>query len=217
MDRRWQNCRYLAALAVLAVVLASGCNMFKMAVYLIQGTDQNAEFAGLRGKKVVVVCSSPASLTWSNASAGKQLAQQIGRLLETNDRKIIVIDQQKVATWMDENTWQQPTEVGKALGADMVLGVDLASFSILNGQTLYQGKAIVSFKVFDLKDKDRVVFEKVLPETSYPPSSGVPIGDRPEAEFRREFVGMLADQVGRHFYAHDAHADIGLDAKAGLR
>ena len=35
-----------------------------------------------------------------------------------------------------------------------------------------------------------------------------------EIEFRREFIGLLADQVGRHFYAHDRYADFASDAKA---
>ena len=35
-----------------------------------------------------------------------------------------------------------------------------------------------------------------------------------EAEFRREFVAVLADQIARHFYAHDPYADLAQDAAA---
>jgi hypothetical protein len=59
-----------------------------------------------------------------------------------------------------------------------------------------------------------MVFEKTLPQTVYPPNSGVPTSERQEAEFRRAFVKVLADQIARHFYAHDPNADLAQDALA---
>ena len=42
--------------------------------------------------------------------------------------------------------WEEYVEVGKAMKADMVVGVELEKFSIYQAQTLYQGKANASVR-----------------------------------------------------------------------
>ena len=151
---------------------------------------------------------------YSNSNVGRELAMQVSALLEQKVPKIKMVDQRKIAKWADENQWEEYVEVGKAVKADMVVAVDLENFSIYQGQTLYQGKANATIRVYDCKDGHKMVFEKILPQTVYPPSSGVPTSTRPEAEFRRAFVMVLADQIARHFYAHDPYADMNQDTSA---
>ncbi|GAF68683.1 unnamed protein product, partial [marine sediment metagenome] len=178
----------------------------------------DAEYDGLEGKKVVVVARPLVELKYRNTSAAKDLARQLSILLRENVSKIEVIDQRKVAEWTDANVWDEYTEIGEALEADMVVGIDLQDFTIYKGQTLYQGKASVVLAVYDCTDLfdnaagSQPVFEKELPQAVYPPNTAIPTSEKPEVEFRREFVRVLADQIGRHFYAHDAHADYALDA-----
>ena len=221
MDRRSLRYGTLAAsaLTVLAVISAGGCRSMMTTVgYLFNGTDQEAEFPGLKEKKVAIVCRPLVALQYRNAGAAQELAQQIGTLLKANVPKIKIIDQQKVAAWADENSWDEYTEVGRAMKADMVVGVDLTAFNVFEGQTLYRGKANAALKVYDLsKEKgSQLVFHKTLPQSLYPPNIAIPVSDKQESDFRTEFVGVLAEQIGRHFYAHDAYADIGQDARAGL-
>jgi hypothetical protein len=215
MDRPSLRYGYLAILLALAAggLAQSGCrNALVTAMVLARGTDLPAEYAGLRGKEVVVVCRPLADLKYRDTSVAKDLARQLSVLLQHRVPKIKVVDQRKVAQWLDENTWEEYTEIGKALDAEMVVGVDLQDFSIYQGQTLYQGKATVALKVYDCKGGSQPVFEKDLPQAVYPPSTGIPTSEKAEAEFRREFVRVLAEQIGRHFYAHDAYADYALDA-----
>lgn len=217
MDRPSVRCgTVLAVLFGLAACWpAMGCrSVMTTAAYLFNGTNVEADFAGLKGKTVAVVCRPLVSLQYRNSNAARDLAQQITLLLQENVPKIKTVDQRKVAKWTDENTWEEFSEVGKAMKADMVVGVDLEEFSIYQGQTLYQGKANATVRVYDCKDGHKMVFEKILPQSVYPPSSGVPTSTRPEAEFRRGFVKVLADQIARHFYAHDPYADIAQDASA---
>ena len=216
MDRPSVRYRMVLALALAAAAMpAIGCvSVLETAVFLIKGTDVDPDFAGLKGKKVAVVCRPLVTLQYNNANAARDLAQQVTLLLQQQVPKIQVIEQRKVAKWTDENTWEEYPEVGKALKADMVVGIDLESFSIFQGQTLYQGKANATVRVYDCKNGGKMVFEKILPQSVYPPNSGVPTSDRLEAEFRREFVAVLADQIARHFYAHDPHADLAQDATA---
>jgi hypothetical protein len=106
---------------------------------------------------------------------------------------------------MDNNSWEEYAEVGRALGADLVLGIDLEGFRIYEGQTLYQGKANLAVKVYDCHTGELVV-DKQLPRSVYPPNSQIPTDELQEADFRRKFVAELAGQIGRHFYPHDPHA-----------
>ena len=219
MDRRRIGLGSLAAamLAAAMLALASGCVQLATTVaYSIKGTGTDVEFPGLKGKTVVVVCRPLASLQFGDVGASKAVANRVASLLKKNGSKIKVVSQQKVAEWTDENMWNEYPDVGKALGADMVVGIDLTSFSTYQGPTLYQGKATASIKVFDLKDDNKVVFEKDLPQTLYPPNIGIPIPEKSEADFRREFTAYLAGQIARHFYSYDSEDDFALDAQGGL-
>ena len=197
----------------LGILPAVGCQSLMLtAIYLFQGMDVDPDFAKLKEKKVVVVCRPAATLQYRNANIGRDLAQQVTDLLQKNVPKIKTVDQRKVAKWTDENTWEEYPEVGKALKAEMVVGIDVENFDLFQGQTLYQGRASITVRVYDCKDHDKVVFEKIIPESVYPPSVGIPTSDRNETDFRREFIHVLADQVARHFYEHDPNADIAQDA-----
>jgi hypothetical protein len=207
----------LMAALMIAALPAIGCqSALFTAMYLFKGMDVDPDFKELKGKKVAVVCRPMASLTYSNANVGRELAQQITLLLQEQVPKIKTVDQKKIAKWTDENTWEEYTEVGKAMKADMVVAVDLESFGIYQGQTLYQGKANATIRVFDCTKTGRgkVVFHKSIPQAVYPPNAPIPASDRTEPEFRREFVLVLANQIARHFYSHDPHADLGQDAAA---
>jgi hypothetical protein len=203
----------LMVLLAIAALPAVGCrNALFTAMYIFKGTDVDPDFAGLKGKKVAVVCRPMVSLQYANSNVGRELAQQVSLLLQEKVPKIKVIDQRKVAKWTDENTWEEYSEVGKAMKADMVVAVDLEGFSLYQGQTLYQGKANATVRVIDCKT-GKEVFRKSIPQCVYPPSAPMPASERTEPEFRNEFLGKLADQIGRNFYAHDPYADFGEDAR----
>ena len=220
MSRRrcWYGC-LAAALTAVVLAEAGGCAQLAATMgILVMGTDAPAEFDGLKGKKVVVVCRPLAGLEYRDTVAAKEVAAQVSLLLKQQVSKIKVVDQQKVAAWLDEHTnWEAYSDVGKALGADMVVGIDLTSFSTYQGPTLYQGKARVSIEVFDLKDDDKSVFQKTMDEIVYPPNTCCSTCEKSEADFRREFTGVVANLIARHFFSYDPHDDVAVDAHAGLR
>ncbi len=216
MDRFSVRHRIAVALvlAVAALPLFGCTKLLVTAMYLFKGNDVDAEFAELKGKKVAVVCRPMVALQYRNSSVARDLAEQVTILLEKNVPKIHVVDQRKVSKWTDENTWEEYREVGKGVKADMVVGIDLESFSIFQGQTLYQGKANAVVAVYDCQKNGKKVFEKILPQSVYPPNTGVPTSERLEGDFRREFVAVLADQIGRHFYSHEPYPDMAQDSAA---
>lgn len=216
MNTRPYRCnRLLAALLLIvaAVPLTSGCtSALATAVWLMRGNDGPAEYAGLKGKEVVVVCRPMVSLQYRNQSVSKDIAQQVGVLLSQNVRKLKLVNQRKVEQWMDENTWDEFLEVGKAMKAEVVVGIDLHEFNIHSGQTVFQGKARAAVKVYDCKTGD-LLFEKGVPEFTYPPNHVVPASDVQENDFRKKFVAILSERIARKFYPHDRHDDMELGSQ----
>jgi len=210
MRRVFLRHRMPVGLAVVCVILvtAGGCrNLLTTASYLVLGTDLPAKYDGLREKKVAVVCRSAPSLDYRANGVNKELAQQVARLLKKNVHKIEIVDPRKVDEWVDENQWHEYSEIGDALGADMVVGIDLLEYSIHQDQTLYQGRALTAITVCDCAHGGEVVYQDTPPETRYPNNAGVPTADRRERQFQAEFIAVLAERLGRYFYKHDAYAD----------
>src|SRR5262245_39577712 len=89
-----------ASLALLAVP-SLGCKaLFSTVAYLVEGTDQPADYTGLKHERVVVVVrtSGYGASTDENFGA-RELAQRIGAHLKANVSGIKVIDQQEVDRW----------------------------------------------------------------------------------------------------------------------
>jgi hypothetical protein len=217
MDRSmWRGVGLLVALVTSAMSLmaTSGCNVMATAMYVIQGTNAHADFDGLKGKRVAVVCRPVTSLHFRDSSVSRDLAKQVSAQLQKNVKNVKMIDQREVIEWADENTWDEYYEIGKALNADMVIGLDLEEFSLLQGQTLYQGKANLKVIVYDVAKGREPVFERNLPQAVYPPNSAIPSSEKPESHFRRQFVEYLSRQVSQYFYDHDASVDFANDSTA---
>ena len=199
-----------------ALVSAIGCSAVATAFYVVKGTNVNAEFNGLKAKRVVVVCRATSSLDYSVPRAGHELARQVAGRLSDHVRKIEIVAQQEVGAWIDENTWDEFTEVGDALGAEMVVGIELENFKLYQSQTLFQGRAVYSVRVFDMTQGGDVAYEKDPPEAVYPPNAAVETSQMLERQFRREFIADLAEQIARHFYDHDSRVDFAKDSKVVL-
>ena len=158
------------------------------------------------GQKVVVVCKPLTSLAFNNQGVDRALAEGICERLKHNVKKIEVIDPDKVAGLCDKTGMEDCLEIGKALKAEKVVGVNIASFGVLEGQTLFLGRSTVSIRVYDVATK-HVDWRKAMPEVKYPTIGPKPAQDVPEMEFRNQFVDVLAEQIARCFYPHDENAD----------
>jgi len=197
---------FSALLGVVAIVLlttCSGCSTLLTAAYVLMPEDVPAEFKGLKGKHVAVVCKPIVELEFADAGSARELAGTVGALLERNVRKARVIDQQEVARWIDENAWVDYQTVGKSLDADMVVGIDLEEFRLHEGSTLYRGRATVHVRVYDIAAK-KVVFEKRFDDFAFPTDSAIPTTDRSEPQFRGMFLQILAGKIARSFHAYDS-------------
>jgi hypothetical protein len=212
MDDRFafRPARVFLAATVLAVLALAGCTSgLATAMWLLKGPNIPAEYKCLKDQNVAVVCRG--TDIYNFPTVPKELSQKVASLLKSNVPKIRMVNQREVDQWMDNNDWDEYLEVGRALKADRVLGIEVEQFSIYQGQTLYQGKANIVMKVYDCQTGDLLV-DKPLPQSIHPPNSAKSTSDVQEIAFRREFVGVLADQIARHFYAHDPRAYFAADA-----
>lgn len=212
-------CTLLAALALSAPFCGCLANAISGLMYVMDPNDKKAEFTGLKGKRVAVVCRPPADLKFSYAGVSSELARAVGANLQQNVAKIEVIDPQEVAQWTDEHTLEDFVQIGKALKADMVVGIDLDSFSLYQEQTLYQGRANYHIKVYELlKDSAAtVVYDKIPSPSVYPTNTGVSTLERQEAQFRREYIASLSVEIARHFYAYESRFHFAGDSDAFRR
>jgi len=191
----------LAALVLVPAV--SGCSTLLTVVYLVRPNDMPAEFAGIKGKKVAVICRPVVELEFSDAGSGRELASLVDGYLVQHVRRVQVVGQQEVARWIDENAWVDYATVGKSLGVDHVIGIDLEEFRLHEGSTLFRGRACATVRVFDVA-KGEKVFEKRIDDYAYPGSSGIPTSDTSEIQFRAMFLNMLARQIARSFHPYES-------------
>jgi hypothetical protein len=197
----------------LCLLCFAGCSAVSTLAYFINPNDTPAAYAGLRDKKTVVVCRAE-SLEYSDPLIGRELSGVIGKKLEQNDKKIAVVDDQKLADWTDRNDWSDYRKVGKALNSDMVVGVDIERFVIRQGPTLLQGQADVRISVYDIKENGKKVWEYRPATIKFPPNAPIPAGERQEAEFRRQFIDIVAEYVAHNFYAYNSRDLHALDSTA---
>jgi len=214
MDRRSLSLRWPVLSLVLLLALAIGCKSgLESFALLYEGFDIPPEFDGLKDKKVAVVCKPLTSQEFSNFRAARALGEGISDRLKAHIKGIHIVDPQKVAALVDEKGMEDYAQIGKAMKADKVVGIDIESFGVLDGQTLFRGRSTVSIQVYDVAE-NRVEWRKSPPQFVYPRTCSTPATDISEIDFCNQFVGILAEQIARLFYPHDRHDDYGDDAKS---
>ena len=126
--------------AALLVVLP-GCGPIATMAWLIHGPEMiPAEFDGLKGKRVAVVCLDANSLSGPGGEADA-VAKAVALTLQRNVPDIKMVRQNEVADWLDSHgdDVTDYRDVGRGVKADMVVGIDLLSFNLHEGQTLLKG------------------------------------------------------------------------------
>jgi len=195
--------RRLTLLALLPLPLATGCSTLFTVAYLIQPADMPAEFNGLKGSKLAVVCRPIIELEFTDAGSARELAALVGGQIEDHVRRATAVEQHEVSRWIDENEWTDYQTVGKALDVDHVVGIDLEEFRLHEGSTLYRGRAAVNVRVYDIEEK-KVVFQKRFDDFTFPANNAIPSTDLSEAEFRSLFLRMLSQRISRLFHAYES-------------
>jgi hypothetical protein len=203
-------------LAAATLVSSSGCPaMLATGIYVIQGGNMvPPECEALEGQRVVVMCRPPSSHEYRHAGASRAISKRVSELLVENVKGIDVVNPREVDNWVDESDWGDFRELAEAVRADLVVHVELDTFDLYKGKTLYQGQADVNVTVYDMREKGKIVWERRLGEVLYPMNSGIPAQDKPVQQFEREFVEVASEQIAINFYKHDPNTAFALDGRA---
>jgi hypothetical protein len=221
MDR--SHARLATANRVVALLLAasmlissSGCPaLLATGIYVFEGGNMTpAECDALKGERVVVMCKPPSSHEYRHAGASRAIAARVSQMLVKNVKDIDVVNPREVDNWVDESDWGDFRELAKAVHANKVVYVELTSFDLYKGKTLYQGRADVQLTVYDMKQRGNQLWEKNIGEVLYPVNSGIPAQDKPVQQFEREFVEIVAERIATNFYRHDPNEQFAMDAMA---
>ncbi|MEM6331550.1 MAG: hypothetical protein AAF790_15065 [Planctomycetota bacterium] len=206
----------LLAAACLAAS-ASGClhQLLATGIYFAEGGNMvDAETDALQGRTVVVFCRPPSASEYSHAGASRGIARHVSSLLRKNLPEATVVDPREVDKWLDENDSDDYRALGQAVGADMVLRIELDEFDLFDGPTLYQGNADARIAVYDLAEGGELVFDDQLDSFRFPVHSGIPAQDKPVRQFQNQFVKILANEIAIRFYKHNPHDTFAIDAQA---
>jgi hypothetical protein len=194
------------------LVSSSGCISFMAnMVRVIKGTDLPAEYDEFQNKKVAVVASTPAGI--NSDATGIIMSSQVHALLATNVKKIQMINQEEVARIINDlpADKRDMTLLGKRMGADYIVVVDVQDLKLRDGQTLFKGTSNTTVSVYKIGEGTGADFRKSLNDFVFP-STGVPVTDLDEATFHRFYLSEVAQRVARSFYPYDPSVDVAKDA-----
>lgn len=203
--------QYGLAMAIFAVAIVSstGCvaNLAAVMMHAWRGETVEAQYDGLQDHRVAVVCLSDSSMY-----AG-QLSQSVERLLATHVPDIETVPQVDVYGWLDANDWNELdfAQLGEGVDAEFVVAIELDSFRLYDGMTMYKGRADVVVSVHDVANEGEVVFRTSSFQFEFPNSTPLATTDMAESQFRRMFMNALARQIAKTFYSYNIHEDLAVD------
>jgi hypothetical protein len=207
--------RWLLPLVLSTLCLAAGgCGPVATLAWLINGPEMiPAEFDGLKGKRVAVVCLDSNSLG-SPGGEADTVAKAVGILLGKNVQDIKMVRQTEVADWLDSHgdDLTDYRDVGRGVKADMVVGIDLLAFNLHEGQTLLKGRSKVGVKVYDMKKGGELVYESAPKEITWPENGARHVTEN-EANFRTVYIGVLSERIANDFFPVELAKNFGSDAR----
>lgn len=211
---RFCSCPFpvLAAVCCLTVLFLGGCSN-KEGVII---SDPSPEFISppcpdLNGSVAVVVRpSSELASGYENVPAELnrflhvRISMDVTRFRKRKREQISLIPPDRlldVYGKIDSKT--DFLEVGKALGADQVIAVELLRLEHIAGADSWQGRANVDVRLLDVKTGSVLYHPEPFPECVYPRKDPIPAADRSEADFLKEYILRLGKHIGRHFVPND--------------
>jgi hypothetical protein len=195
------------------IATSTGCvSLAANILYMIRGNTYPAKCTAMEGKKVAVVVVDGATLSGSGGQ-GDAIARMVTALLQKKVKKIETIRADEVAQWRDANNWNEVDYgvIGKGLKADLVLGIDLESYTIHENPTLLRGKSKILYRLYDINDSNKVLFREGPKEHVYPENSARHAVES-ETEFQSIYLAMLARSIAKDFYEYDKVEDVASDA-----
>ncbi|MDA0283527.1 MAG: hypothetical protein O3B13_09920 [Planctomycetota bacterium] len=204
--------RLTACILAALFCATSGCNYIVLLGYLIGGPPSiEPDYDAMTGNSmtdsgivVAVVCFAPKEVMYSFAHVDRDIAVAVARRL--HNHKIAVINPDMVQKWIDENpNWDEPDEIGSAVGATHVVYIDLTSFTLYeeNSHELYRGRSEGVISVYELDedgDGEQTYSKELI--SRYPLAAPRDSSDISRPQFHLQYLARVSEEVGRLFYEH---------------
>lgn len=220
MNRNFSRQSRLFGMGLTLLMLGSttGClhSLLATGIYIWRGGNVvDAQCEDLKGERVVVICRPPSSNEYRHAGAARSIGTRISDLLEENVDGIQVVSPREVDNWIDEQDWENFKDLGTAVKANRIVYVELDSFDLHKGTTLYQGDTDVKVTVYSKTNRNwDQTWSRNIGQILFPRNAGIPSADKSVQDFQDQFVGVVAMQVASLFYKHDPNVAFALDAVA---
>jgi hypothetical protein len=152
---------------------------------------------------VAVVCYANPKLKLQYPRIDAELATRVAKQLALN--KIKVREPEAVNAWIDQHPdWELAEEIGKALGVDYVIEVEVAHFDLYEGKStsLYRGRTEAYVNVHEIAEggHGERIFSKEL-DFEFPTQVPRSAYDQTLNSFKSEYMSRLSEKIGWMFYA----------------
>ncbi|QEH36442.1 hypothetical protein OJF2_50060 [Aquisphaera giovannonii] len=234
--RTLETLRRVAAAVVLAGGLASavGCDP-RPFFYFLQPFEPTIPAPGpsLANKKVVVLAHGTSQSQSEFPGIERELTTQFVSNLKKKAKKITVVDQKKVQTWMEGHpNSTDPSDAARDFEADVVIFLELETFQIQEPGDLnvLQGSARVHIKATEMdypknskgksiKDQPKEAHEIYdnYQESTFPIRGPVPMESGVgRMAFKNKFIQVVGGECSWHFVEH-SEDDVIQDVKFNQR
>ena len=163
-----------------------------------------------KGVTVAVLCEAPLELQHDFGKIDRELGKYL--TFRLREHQVVSVHHERVQAWLDEHPhWDSPTELGKALGVTYVIHIEIEQHSLFekNNQNLLRGRTEGLLSVYEMSDDGdgkriytrdvRARHPRLAPRSTY---------NTTLANFKREYLSRLSDQLGWYFYEHHHGDDI---------
>jgi hypothetical protein len=205
--------RHLSGLAVAALTLSlAGCLGITSNLMHMVGADMvPAEYDGLEDSRLAIVTVTE-STDYKDDVSAQILSKGVGAILTQKVDDVRLVRQSEIDQHRDRVGWENndPVEMGKAVEADKVLAIELSNLTLRDGKSMFRGKGDIVVVVYDCASGDEV-YRREIPEYTFPRTAGQHITETTESRFRKVYLGMLAQEIGRNFHPYDFSDTFALD------
>lgn len=226
--RAWTRRRVSAVLllGIAGLACLPGCDP-RTILYFLQPFEPTIAAPGpsLKGKKVVILTHVVPTAQTDYVSLDRELTREIVRIFREKVKKIEIVDQEKVWSWMEAHpSWSDPSEAAKAFEADIAIFLEIEQFTISNPNSpgMLEGIAKTNIQVIEMEypkntkgkrmtdqpKESNIVYTDVR-DTTFPARGPIPSDTGvSKASFRQKFLKLAAAEVSWHFIEHAPGDDI---------
>ena len=202
----------LLVLLCTMMVTQIGCfGLYANLMHAVGANQVPPKYDGLEDTNLAIVTVTDSS-HYSDDVSARLLSRNVGEVLTKKLDDVRLVREDKIQEWRDNNGWDSIDfrEIGEGVGAEKVLGIELTNLRLRDGATMYRGRADVQLSVIDVATGE-FLYRAELDEFTFPITAGQHTSETNEAKFRKLYLGMLANQIARHFHPYDPSELFALD------